>query len=248
MEFLALSLQSLSNPTDILLIATSFIGSLISAALGIGGGTLMLAVIAQTLPVAAIIPVHGVVQFGSNLGRALLLIKHVQWTFFFAFTAGALIGALIGGQLVVSLPAQILKPALGAFILYSVWGSKLKPDQMSLKALGFGGTITTFLTMFVGATGPFVLSLIRTFGLPPAETVSTNSACILMQHTLKIVVFGLLGFNFYPYASLIAAMLAAGFAGTYLGKMVLVRTAPERFDAVLKLILSALALRLLWPF
>ena len=69
MEFLALSLQSLSNPTDILLIATSFIGSLISAALGIGGGTLMLAVIAQTLPVAAIIPVHGVVQFGSNLDK-----------------------------------------------------------------------------------------------------------------------------------------------------------------------------------
>jgi hypothetical protein len=40
-------------------------------AFGIGGGAALLAVMASLVPPAALIPVHGVVQVGSNLGRAL---------------------------------------------------------------------------------------------------------------------------------------------------------------------------------
>ncbi len=245
MTWLDAALLLLSEPSNLILVIMSFIGSFISASMGIGGGTLMLATIASILPAPAIIPVHGVVQLGSNLGRTLLLLAHVHWKLCVAFTTGAIIGVAVGGQIVVSLPSEILKPVLGGFILFSVWGPKLKPSGVTLASLGLGGVITSTMTMFVGATGPLVIALIRTFQLSPMSTVATNSVCLCLQHSLKIAAFGLLGFGFGPYLGIISLMIILGFLGTFLGKQVLLKTPPERFDLVLKIILSVLAVRLL---
>ena len=66
------------------------------------------------------------------------------------------------------------------------------------------------------------------------------------QHGLKIIAFGLLGFAFVEWLPLLAAMVACGLVGTWLGHKVLSRL-PERIVAwAFRLILSALALRLLW--
>lgn len=59
------------------LLATSFVGSFITVAFGIGGGALLLAVMATLVPPAALIPTHGVVQIGSNLGRAAVTFRHI---------------------------------------------------------------------------------------------------------------------------------------------------------------------------
>jgi hypothetical protein len=44
--------------------------SLITASLGLGGGVLLLALLGQILPPTALITIHGVGQFFSNIGRA----------------------------------------------------------------------------------------------------------------------------------------------------------------------------------
>lgn len=225
--------------------AISLLTSFITASMGIGGGTLLLAVMAQALPPAAIVPVHGVVQFGSNFGRTLLLLKYVNWRLFAIFASGALVGAWVGGNVVVSLPAETLKPILGAFILFSVWGPGLKQRSISKPGLCLGGVVTSIATMFVGATGPFVLALLRTFKLAPPNLVATNSLCLVLQHLLKAVVFGFLGFAFQPYIELIACMIAAGFIGTVLGKKVLMRVNTKHFETLLSVILTLLALRLI---
>ncbi len=246
MDALEPILTLFAEPTTALLIATSFISALMTAALGIGGGTLLLAVMALVLPASAIIPVHGVVQLGANVSRTALLIQYLNWPILAAFAAGAVIGAAFGGYLAISLPGTILRPLLGLFILYSVWGPKLVQSSASRSALALGGAITTFLTMLVGATGPLVLSIIRTLQLAPANTVATNSACVLVQHGLKVLAFGVLGFSFYPYLGLIGAMLIMGLIGTWIGKTILLKTPPAQFDWVLKLLLTALAVPLLW--
>lgn len=56
-----------------LLVLVSFGTSLITAAFGIGGGAVLLALLAALMPPAALIPVHGAVQFGSNVFRAALM-------------------------------------------------------------------------------------------------------------------------------------------------------------------------------
>jgi uncharacterized membrane protein YfcA len=69
---------------------------------------------------------------------------------------------------------------------------------------------------------------------------------MVAQHTVKIIVFGLLGFAYAPYAGLIVAMIATGFLGTLVGRKLLHGMGDERFQKALKIVLTLLALRLIW--
>ena len=104
----------------VLLIA-SLVTSFITAAFGIGGGAILLAILALLLPPAALIPVHGVVQIGSNLGRATVMISDVRWTIVAPFAAGAAAGVALGGLVAVQLPPGAVQIGVGAFIVWSVF-------------------------------------------------------------------------------------------------------------------------------
>ena len=229
--------------TSLGLVALSAATSFLTAAAGIGGGIVLLAAMASMVPVAAVIPVHGVVQIGSNAGRTALLLAHVEWRIFAPFIFGAVIGAGLGGLSAVQLPADILKAGLGCFILWTVWGPK--PASSGRSAIIFTGIFSSFLTMFFGATGTFVSAMVKTLKLGRLEHVATHSACMVAQHMIKVLVFGLLGFAFQPFLGLIIAMIISGFAGTVLGKQFLVKMNDALFHRVLAIILTVLALRLL---
>ena len=80
---------ALSMSTSVVLVVLSFFTSMMTATLGIGGGVLLLAVMAGTMPVSALIPVHGLVQLGSNGNRALMTVKHIDWRMLKYFSLGA---------------------------------------------------------------------------------------------------------------------------------------------------------------
>lgn len=230
----------------VLLVGSSFLTSLLTAAVGIGGGVTLLAVIAQILPVPAIVPVHGIVQLGSNIGRAGLMRRDIDRKLLLYFLSGSLIGALVGGQLVVTLPVRYLQLILAVFILYTIWGPRPLNMLASNYGVAIGGSISTLLTMFVGATGPFVAATLRPLGLGKLGQVATMSACMVVQHALKVLVFGLLGFSFAPYLPLIAAMIGLGFIGTIVGRNILLKVSEGMFVFWLNVVLTFLAIRLLW--
>jgi len=238
--------ESLSTYSFIALIILSLFTSMLTASIGIGGGTVMLAAMAQVFPAQAIIPVHGVVQLGSNFGRAMVLLPQLNRTLVLWFLIGSIVGALLGGQIVISLPTTILKLSLGLFILFSIWGPAIPGMGASKKSLLGGGFLSTLLTMFVGATGPFVLAMLRVFPLSPQELVSTSAACLVIQHLLKVLVFGLLGFTFAPYIVMVILMIASGFIGTLLGKRILIEVDADKFKRALNIVLSLLAIRLIY--
>ncbi|MCB1479556.1 MAG: sulfite exporter TauE/SafE family protein [Rhodobiaceae bacterium] len=231
-----------------IMIVSSFFTSMIMAATGLGGGVLLLSIMASLMPIAALIPVHGVVQLGSNAGRTFLLRNSVQWSYLLPFLLGSLIGAALGGKLVVTLNDAVLRIALAVFILYMVWGPKPKFKASSTRWLtALGGTISTFLTMFFGATGPFVMAIYSNiFPDNRHHFIATHSAAMIIQHVLKVIAFGLLGFAFAPWAGLIVAMVATGFAGTWTGTRLLNRIPEASFRVIFKALISLVALHLLW--
>ena len=62
--------EGLAPAVAALLVVASSFTSALTAAFGLGGGIAMLALMGLFVPVAALIPVHGAVQLGSNTGRA----------------------------------------------------------------------------------------------------------------------------------------------------------------------------------
>lgn len=236
----------MSLVVGLVLIVVAFLGSAITAGLGIGGGLTVITVLASLVPAAAVIPIHGVVQLGSNVGRTAVQRAHVDWSIMAYFIFGSLIGAAVGGSVVVQLPEAVLKTVIGLFILFSIWGpTRFRITKTGPATMGVSGAVSTFLTMFIGASGPFVLAVLEPRLSERRALIGTHAACMVIQHTLKLIVFGILGFAFGPWIPLAAAMIAAGIFGTLLGSWLLHRAPEELFRKVLKVTLTALAVNLL---
>ncbi len=230
-------------PIAATLLMVSFAASFITVAFGIGGGLVMLAVLATLLPAAAIVPVHGLVQLGSNAGRACLMFKHIRLDLLGVFSAGAVLGIVLGGSVVVQLNAGWILVVLGLFILWSVLA---KPPAF-LRNSGFvTGGFSSVLTMFIGGTGPFVATYVKSQQLDRMTHVGTHAALMTIQHLLKTLAFGALGFAFSLWAGLIVMLVVAGVMGTVVGRMVLTRLDEKQFRFVLNAILTILALRLIY--
>jgi uncharacterized protein len=229
----------------VLLVAVSFFTSALTAAFGIGGGVAMLGALAGTVPPAMIVAVHGVVQFGSNIGRAVIQRAHILWRPTALFTVGSVIGAALGAAVFVALPEKLLLGLLGFFILLMTWIPKPRIPGLETTGVFIGGIIATFVTMFVGATGPFVQALFLPMQLEKRVLIATHAACNVIQHGLKVIAFGWLGFNFADWLPLLVAMIASGFLGTWLGTYLLEKLPEETFKVILKWLLTVLALDLL---
>jgi uncharacterized membrane protein YfcA len=228
----------------LILCAVSFLGSFITASLGLGGGVLVLATMALALPPIALIPIHGVVQLGSNLGRSILLRNDVLLSILPAFIIGSILGVAIGTQFFIALPTQILQFILAIFIIYATWAPKFQASDPGKKTFFGVGAIVSFITMFVGATGPLVAPFISATTKDRKQIVATHATLMTFQHGLKIIAFGLLGFAFVSYVPLLVGMIGFGFIGTYIGRIVLLKLPEASFRLGHKVILTLLSLKL----
>ena len=230
--------------TAAVLVAASFFTSALTVSVGIGGGVAMLALMGYLVPVAAIIPLHGAVQLGSNVGRVAVLRDHVAWTCLLAFLIGAVPGAWAGSAAVGALPEPVLKAALGGFILLITWMRFPRLAAITLPGFALTGVITTFLSMIFGATGPLnAVVLSKTFP-DRLRFQATTAAVMSLQHLVKTLAFALAGFAFAPWLPLIAAMVLTGLAGTWVGANILRKTPESRFQLIFKICLTLLAVDL----
>jgi uncharacterized protein len=227
------------------LVAISFFTSALTAAFGIGGGMVMVGALSAAIPPATIIAVHGVVQLGSNFGRAMVQRHHAVWRLVWLFFAGSIIGVTIGATLVMALPVRLLLGLLGAFILAMVWLPKPNIPGMERSGMFLGGIVSSILTMFVGATGVFSKSILLAYGLERRQLIATDAMAMSIQHALKIAAFGILGFSFADWGPLLVGMIASGFAGTLVGTALLNRIPEMWFKVIIKAFLTLIALDLI---
>ena len=240
------SVPQLSNWAFITLCLVSFFTSLISAAFGLGGGVMLVTIMASLLNPLAVIPIHAVIQVNSNLFRAIMMWSHIKFIWMLPFVIGTVAGVAIGGQIVFAIPKYLLQGIIGFFILYSLWGfssNAIKPSWLSFIGIG---VISSFATMFVGGTGPLVAPFVRAVTDERRMTVSTHAAFMSFQHAVKIVTFGVLGFAFSPYIPLMLGMIVFGILGTWLGKYILSWMHERIFGFGFNLILVILAIKLIY--
>lgn len=229
-----------------ILVFTSFFTSALTAALGLGGGVAMLAIMGVGLPVSSVLPVHGIVQLGSNMGRSVIQRRYLVWPLIGWFLAGSLVGILIGGKVAMAIPETLAKVVLGLFILWSVFGARPKVSNASKGYFIIGGAVTTTATMIVGATGPLVAALLAARGLTRHTLIATHAACLVIQHGLKILAFGLMGFAYAQWVPLLAAMIASGVAGTWVGSRLLDNLSGDFFRRAFQVTMTGLALQIIW--
>ncbi|WP_027966358.1 sulfite exporter TauE/SafE family protein [Halomonas halocynthiae] len=240
------ALSPLSPSLGGLLILLSVVTSAFTAAFGVGGGVLMIMALAQVMPAAALIPVHGMVQLGSNVGRTTMTWRHVDRNTLLFFVPGVILGALAAAWLVIRLPAGVLELCIAAFVLFTCWGPGVPKRALHGAGIVVAGAVTTLLSSLVGASGPMVAAFVKQRQEGRLAKVATFSACMSLQHLTKIFVFGMAGFVFREWLGLMVAMVVAGLVGTWLGLKLLHRLSEHHFDNLFKWALTLLALRLVW--
>ncbi len=226
--------------------AASLVASFIAVYAGAAGGVLLLGLMAVVLPPAVVIPVHTVVMLGSGVARTAAMWRHVLHGTLIPFVIGAAIGAAAGAKVFVSLPLTSLQAILGAFILLVTWLPKLGRvggERNRFAFLGFGAT---FLGVFVSATGTLIAPFVASASPNRFNHVATLGALMAITHIAKLVAFGFIGVAIGSFAPLMAAMIATGAVGNWLGEVALSYSSEARFRLTLQLVLTALALKLLW--
>lgn len=224
----------------------SFFTSAFGVVAGLGGGVMLLAVMATIVPPTVLIPLHGTVLFGTNVGRAVIMRQHFLKKLLPVFFVGAVVGAFIGGQIVVTLPTATLQLILGTFIIYVCWAPKIAARTYSHTKFFLLGLVGTLVGMFVGSSGTIIAPYVAAACPDRREYVATHSVFMSLIHGLKVAVFGVLGFAIGAYLPLMITMIAAAFLGSLFGSAVLNRLPEAVFRRIFQVVLTLLALRLLY--
>lgn len=228
------------------LAVATFLSNYLSIVAGAAGGLMLLVLMASFFPPAVLVPLHTLIQFFTGSTRAYWMWPYVLKGTLLPFTVGSAVGAALGARLFVSLPNALLMGVLAVFVLVVTWLPKIGefgPERGRFAGLGF---VVTLLGVFVSATGTLVAAVVAASSPDRRNHVATLAALMAITHTAKMAVFAFLGFAIGAYLPLIVAMTAGGLLGNYAGERTLNRMREEWFRIAFKLVMTALAIRLLW--
>lgn len=226
--------------------AASFVTTFLSVALALGGGLMLLAILAMFFPPAILIPIHTMVQLGVGTGRVLLMWRYILGPTVLPFTLGAALGAAAGAQVFIALPSALLYGFLSVFILTVTWLPNLGrfgSERGRFALLGLGAT---FLGVFVSATGTLVSPFVAAASPDRRNHSATLAALMTIVHIMKIIVFGALGVGIGAYLPLVGAMVATAFLGSWVGRAALNFMTEGWYRLAFKIVMTGLSLRLMW--
>jgi uncharacterized membrane protein YfcA len=223
------------------LTVASLVASFVGVFTGAAGGIVLLGLMAMVMPPLALIPVHTVVMLGSGITRTMIMWRNVMRPAILPFVIGSLIGAVF-----VALTTFWLELILGVFILLVTWMPKMGRVGAERGRFAVLGFMTTFVGVFVSATGTLLAPFVAASTPDRRIHVATMGALMMIAHIAKIAAFGFIGFAIGSYVPLMAAMIVAGAVGNWVGEVALEKTSERSFRLVLQVVLTLLGLRLLW--
>lgn len=229
------------------LVLAAGIGATISGVVGMAGGTFLLAMMALIgVSSTTLIPLHAGVQLVSNTTRVIAHRQHIRWRPFVTLALVATPCPLLGLRLAEHLNFETTKMLMGGVILYAAWVPKRSlPNLGEATSFGVAGILGGTLGVVVGAVGPLIAPFFLRADMNKNNIIATKALCQAYLHVLKIIAFGTIGFTFNEQWPTFLPMAGAVIAGTYLGKWLLGRLKENRFRLLYKVILSALAGKLI---
>ena len=241
-----------------MLISSAFITSSISAVLGMGGGIILLGIMALIIPEGYfVIALHGVVQLISNITRCFVFRRHIRSDIVYQFLPGAVLGLSLSALIILSMisffhvesakdiKVDFLKPLIGIFILWFLFGKrhKIKTEQPSF----FGvGAISGICTVFIGATGPLIAPFFLKGKLTKENIIANKAICQAINHIGKMPIFILFfDFNYFSKMYVLVPLIIAVFVGTNIGKQIIQFIPEIIFRALFKGALTIIAFKLI---
>lgn len=232
-----------------LLCLAAFVTAAVSGALGLGGGSLLIAVLfAVGMTPAEAVPLFALVQLSANGSRSLRYLNAVEPRALIWFCATSIPLAIAFAPLVVHLPGAWASTLLAALILWSLLPGKTGDGDGAwppAAAYATAGVLNGTIGMVIGATGLIVGRLLLQPGWSRAGIVGTIAATQTVGHLIKIIAFGIAGSALSSNPLLTVGMVVAAIAGTQAGAHLGDRLPDRHFRRAFRWTLIALAIHLL---
>ena len=238
----------LSIYDNLLLTLLSFFTAMMTSIAGAGGGTVLLAAMLQFMNPSEAIPVHGVIQFASNIARAWLLRKFVKWEIILKFSIMIPLGVYLGLEIFQSFDAEDIKKLIGLFIIIALIFQNIKFIKnliISSNWYYIVGLFTGILNILVGVIAPLLAVIVKQSINEKKSIVGTLGYFGLVGNVTKIIGFSLIGFSFLEYLDTFLLMIPATLLGSRIGQYLLDKISNKLFFYIFQIILIFLALRLL---
>lgn len=249
---------SMDNNEIILLILSAFLTSSISAVLGMGGGIILLGIMALIIPEGyKVIALHGMVQLFSNTTRAYIFKKHIKKTLVTQFFIGALIGVLISVCIILILityfdvnnasqiKIEFLKPMIGIFIVWNLFLKNSKKEK-NINTFIPVGLIAGVSSIFIGAVGPLIAPFFLSKNLNKENIIANKAASQMITHFTKIPLFiYFFNMSYSTEFKTILPLIFAVYIGTNFGKKILTFIPELLFKKIFKITLLIIAMRLI---
>jgi len=235
---------------DLVLIGlAAFATSILSALAGLGGGLLLLVVIAQFFAPATAIPIQGGIQLVSNGSRAFLLRSDIAWSPVGWSSLLLFPASVLGATVATAMPEDATRLAMGLFVLLVAWRPQLLKwsgtDKLPERALIGVGAVSGFLNSTVGASGPVTSPFFKAVTAGHKAFVATAAASQVIAHASKITAFTLDEFSIADHLGVIGIGATGVVMGSWVGTRMLGRVSEARLNTLFKTVLTLLAFRLI---
>ena len=241
----------------IILIIAAFFSSTISAFLGMGGGIILLGIMALFIPNGfMVIAIHGMIQLISNSTRTYIFKKNIKKEIIKEFIFGVVVGSIVSIIIILILinfykvesaseiKVDFLKPLIGFFILWYLFFKTSK--QKNTKSFFKVGFISGLTSIFIGATGPLIAPFFLKKKLLKEEIIANKAACQVITHLTKIPIFiYFFNINYFKEYLILIPLFFAVFIGTNFGKKILKNIPEAQFKKIFKIVLFVIAVRLI---
>ena len=242
----------------VILIVAAFITSSISAVLGMGGGIILLGIMALIIPEGYIVvALHGIVQLISNLTRSFVFRDHIRKDIISQYLPGAILGLSLSSIIIFTLISffqvesateikiDFLKPLIGIFILWFLFGKRHKIKTKHPHFFGVGA-LSGLCTVFIGATGPLIAPFFIKGKLTKENIIANKAACQAISHLGKIPLFILFfEFNYFSELEVLVPLTIAVFVVTNMGKHMLQFIPDKVFRLLFRGALTIIAIKLI---
>jgi uncharacterized membrane protein YfcA len=231
----------LSPAALVAVVLVVFAAYLVFGVSGFGASPITIPVLVHLLPLALVLPLAALLDLGSALSLAARTRRQADTRELLTLVPFTLAGVILGVTLLVRLPGEATRLALGVFVCAYAVHLVIRREgarRLSRRWAAPAGLVGGVVGALFGIGGPPYVMYIAGRVADPAAQRATISQMVILNVGLRVAAFALAGlFASRPLWTAAALLLPVAWLGVWTGHRVHVRAAPATTARVIGAVL-----------